>query len=471
MSIRWRLIIQCGILFSATLTLALLLSYSFHMRGHYDDLDRVLVITAEHTADEAVNSTQNNPLFTRAEESGGIEIALRLYGSDGQLQKSSLGTEAAPFIDPKTVLQRPSVPAFDALVGLIPPMTSLPDSSKGVLSIVSQYTQRWRTYILPFRAGYVVALTPLGRLDTSVRTLRNVLLLLWLTGMITSLLGLWLVASRALVPVTHMIRAVSTIASSQNFSQRVNTPSHRDELFALAQTFNNMMASLESAYRVQQRFVADASHEMRAPLTVIQGNLELISHQRNMSEREQREALSEAKREAERLARLVGDLLTLARADAGLSIKWQQVDLDGVVLDAFHAARRLSSGQELNLNPFEPASIEGDEDRVRQLLLILVDNALRYTAVNGKVILGLHRQGDIAVITVQDNGQGIAPEDLPHVFDRFFRADPARSRNPGGTGLGLSIARWIVEQHKGTINLQSEPGQGTVITVRLPLHT
>jgi len=470
MSIRWRLIIQCGILFSFTLTMALLLSYAFHTRGHYDDLDRILVITTEHTAEEAASSTQNSPLLTRAGESGGIEIALRLYTSDGLLHESSLGTETAPVIDPKRLLQNPSVAAFDELAGLIPPLTPLPDSSKGVLSIVSQGSQRWRLYVLPFSAGYIVGLTPLNRLDSSVRTLRGVLLLLWLVGMITTLVGLWLVASRALAPVTHMIHAVSTITSSQNFSQRVDIPSHRDELFELAQTFNNMMVSLESAYRVQQRFVADASHEMRAPLTVIQGNLELINRQPDMPESDQREALSEAKREAERLARLVGDLLTLARADAGLSIKWQHVDLDSVVLDTFQAARKLGRGQELILNPFEPATAQGDEDRLRQLLFILVDNALKYTPADGKVTLGLHIIEDVAVITVQDNGQGIAPDDVPHVFDRFFRADPARNRNPGGTGLGLSIARWIIEQHRGTITLQSEQGRGTTIAVQLPLR-
>lgn len=470
MSIRWRLIIQCGILFSVSLTLALLLSYAFHTRGHYDDLDRFLVITAEHTADEATNSAQTTPLLTRAGESGGIEIALRLYTSEGLVQESSLGTDTEPLVDPKKILQRPSMPAFDVVAGLIPPLTPLPDSSKGVLNILSQDKLRWRVFVLPFRSGYIVALTPLDRLDSSVRTLRGVLSLLWLVGMITTLLGLWLVTSRALIPVTHMIHTASTITSSQNFSQRVDTPSQRDELFELARTFNQMMSSLESAYRIQQRFVADASHEMRAPLTVIQGNLELINRQHDMSESEKREALSETKREAERLARLVGDLLTLARADAGLSIKWQPVDLDSVVLDTFQAARKLSRGQELSLNPFAPATVEGDEDRLRQLLLILVDNALKYTSPDGKVILGLRCDEDTAIITVQDNGQGLASDDAPHVFERFFRADPARSRNPGGTGLGLSIAQWIVEQHKGAIHLQSELSKGTSITIRLPLR-
>jgi signal transduction histidine kinase len=265
-----------------------------------------------------------------------------------------------------------------------------------------------------------------------------------------------------------MTQTAQTIALSHNLSSRIESPPHLDELGQLAMTFNELLESVETAYHVQQRFVSDASHELRAPLTAIQGNLELLRRQSTMSGVEREEALTEVERESTRLTRLVADLLVLARADAGITLKSCPVDLDAVALEAFREARHLSDGQTLSLDPFEPARVEGDEDRLKQLILILLDNALKYTPANGKVTLGLHRRETDVEIVVRDTGVGIAPEDLPLVFERFYRADPARSRDPGGTGLGLPIARWIVEQHDGEIMLTSQPGRSTTVTVHLP---
>jgi signal transduction histidine kinase len=229
-----------------------------------------------------------------------------------------------------------------------------------------------------------------------------------------------------------------------------------------------MLASLEEAVRAQQRFVADASHELRAPLTAIQGNLELLRRQHSMSAAERGEMLGEAEREAHRLTRLVADLLALARADAGATLRRELVDLDALVLETFQAARPLVRGQTLALTPFEPVQVTGDPDRLRQLVLILLDNALKYTPVGGAVTLGLRQCDGQAEIVVRDTGVGIAAADLSHVFERFYRADPARTHHPGGTGLGLPIASWIVAQHGGTISLRSQPTQGTCVTVHLP---
>jgi len=266
-----------------------------------------------------------------------------------------------------------------------------------------------------------------------------------------------------------MTQTAQTITLSHDLSARIESPPHLDELGQLAKTFNEMLDSIETAYHAQQRFVSDASHELRAPLTAIQGNLELLHRQSSMSEAERKEALTEVERESTRLTRLVADLLVLARADAGISLKQCPVDLDAIVLEAFREARHLSQGQTLSLDPFEPVRIEGNEDRLKQLILILLDNALKYTPANGQVTLGLHRRDTDVEIVVHDTGVGIAPEDLPLVFERFYRADPARSRDPGGTGLGLPIARWIAEQHDGEIKLESQPGQGTTAIVHLPL--
>lgn len=473
MSIRLRLALCYGALFAVIIPLLTFLSYAIHARGQYDDLDRTLIVSAEHAAAEAETST-TGPHLIQGE--GGFEIALRLYSTVGVLQEKTPSTETLPSIDPRVVLQAPAGPTFDTIASLIPPLmeaspvTPDPSSAFGLLTTPQQ---RWRVYVLPFHrasnAGYIEVLTPLGRLDASIQAFRLTLPILGLASLFVALLGSWLIAGNALRPIAQMIQTAQTITLSQDLSRRIATRAQRDELGRLAATFNEMLESLDAAYQTQQRFVADASHELRAPLTAIQGNVELLRRQRTMSDADREEALAELERESARLSRLVADLLTLARADAGSALKRCPLELDALVLDAFREARHLSRGQTLKLDPFEPARVEGDEDRLKQLLLILLDNALKYTPPDGRVTLGLHHRGTDVEVRVRDTGIGIAPEDLPRVFERFYRADPARNRDLGGTGLGLPIARWIAEQHEGEVWLESQPGQGTTAIVRLPL--
>jgi signal transduction histidine kinase len=471
-SIRLRLALYYGALFSAILLLVMLLGYTIHARGEYDDLDRTLVVSGGHAAAEAAVSSTGPHLV---QGRGDLEIALRLYDANGVLQESSLGTETIPRVDPRAVVRVPAGPTYDPLVQIIPPIMSsavTPDPG-GAFGIFATPQQRWRVYVLPIHrggtiVGYIEALTPLGRLDASIQTFRITLPILGLSSVALALLLSWAIAGRALRPVARMTQTAQTITLSQDLTRRIEMPAHQDELGRLAKTFNEMLESIEAAYGAQQRFVSDASHELRAPLTAIQGNLELLSRHRSMPEAEREEALAEVTREAKRLSRLVADLLALARADAGVPLKHRQLDLDEVVLDAYREARQLSNGQALTLEPFEPTQVIGDEDRLKQLVLILLDNALKYTPAQGHVTLGLQREASGSKITVRDTGVGIPPEDLPHVFERFYRADPARGRDPGGTGLGLPIARWIVEQHGGKITLESQPGQGTLATIYLP---
>ncbi|RIH81562.1 Sensor protein SrrB [Calidithermus terrae] len=229
-------------------------------------------------------------------------------------------------------------------------------------------------------------------------------------------------------------------------------------------------ARLQALVEAQERFVADASHELRAPLATVLGNLELVHRFPDMPEEERRLALGDALSEARRMNRLIRDLLTLARGDTTTPPPPQAVRLEELAAECLRQISLLGPEHRFE-HALGPVTVAGDPDRLKELLLILLENAVKYTPAGGTVRLELAARGAHAELRVRDTGVGIAPEDLPHVFERFYRADPSRSRgaDPGGTGLGLAIAKQVVEQHGGEIRLQSEPGRGTVAVVRLPL--
>lgn len=306
-------------------------------------------------------------------------------------------------------------------------------------------------------------------MDAAVAGFRELVVLSTLGGLSVALLAVWLLAGRVLRPVRLLTATAERIARSRSFRQRVPTGATQDEMGRMAVTFNQMLGGLEEAYAMQQRFVANASHELRAPLTAIQANLELLERHRALPPEEREVAVREASREAHRLTTLVNDLLSLARADAGLALNRRRVELDGVVLQTVATVRHLASGRRLEVETLEPVMVLGDEERLRQLVLIVLDNALKYTSSGGTVTVSVRREGETAAIEVRDTGIGIDANDLPHVFDRFYSADVGRSRDRGGTGLGLSIARWIVEQHGGRIAIESRPDQGTTVTIAVPL--
>jgi two-component system, OmpR family, sensor kinase len=223
---------------------------------------------------------------------------------------------------------------------------------------------------------------------------------------------------------------------------------------------------LETLFRNQQRFLADVSHELRTPLTTVRGNIDLM---RRFGEYDP-ELLDIIQDELQRMTRLVGDLLLLARADGGsLPIARQAIDLETVILDIYRQVQPLQESQQVmvRLGSLMPVRIMGDADRIKQLLLILVDNGMKYTPAGGEVVVSLTRVADTAVVSIQDNGPGIAAQHIPFIFDRFYRVDKSRTRALGGSGLGLSIAKWIAEVHGGTIRVESELGKGSKFMVLL----
>ncbi|MBA2283942.1 MAG: HAMP domain-containing histidine kinase [Ktedonobacteraceae bacterium] len=326
--------------------------------------------------------------------------------------------------------------------------------------------------------------------------------------LVFALLGGWLISRGVLSTVQRITRTAQRISDSRDFTRRVPLAAKpgRDELATLVETFNRMLANLEEVYQRQQRFVADASHELRAPITSIRCNLDLLVKAPDLPTDETRAALDDARAEADRMGRLVNDLLTLARSDEAGQLtsivdstnslarnnpkvngymnsrkQMRQIDLDSLLLEVFRHYRPVADdetmqgkdgprqGPRLTLQHITPAKVSGDSDQLKQTLVALLDNALKYTPHEGNVALSLSTSKGYAIVTVSDTGPGIAPEDLPHIFERFYRADPARNRDRGGSGLGLAIASSIVQEHQGSIEVESTPGKGSIFTLKLPL--
>jgi signal transduction histidine kinase len=468
-SIRLRLALWYGGLTGLVLVLVSLATYALHTRAHYDDLDRAIVQATEHIAEEyaATSAAQHAELL---ENPTAPDVIVRAYHADGSLLSGPDAGDVAPAIDPLAIATSPSESPLDPVARLAPALVDV-HAGTGALDVESGEDGRWRVYVLPVGGGedYLVALAPLERLDASVRRFRLLVCGLTLAGAAVTLLAGFLLAGRALRPVAVLTATAQRIARSRQLDERVPVNASQDELGRLTATVNTMLASLQQASDAQQRFVSDASHELRAPLTIIQANLDLLERVSELPAEERAEILGEASRETHRLSQLVADLLALARADAGISLQRRRVELDRVLLDAVADARHLARGQRLEIDALEPVVVSGDPDRLRQLLLALLDNAVKYTPAGGRIGVALVRHSTNTRLTVSDDGVGIPTADLPHVFDRFYRADPARSRDPGGTGLGLPIARWIVEQHGGDISVTSDPGEGTQVRIQLPI--
>ena len=282
-----------------------------------------------------------------------------------------------------------------------------------------------------------------------------------------------LVARRALRPVDQITYEVREITDGRSLHRRLPTSMVKDELGRLADTLNQMMGRLERSFTALRRFTADASHELKTPLTVLKAGVERAMTTPNVPA-ESLAALEESMEEINRMTELVDALLTLARADEGLvRLHQEPVDLRALILETEETGELLAepAGIEVTADaPEDPVIVPVDGSRIRQLVMNLLTNAVKYTPAGGRVRLWLERENGRVRFGVSDTGIGIAPGDLPHIFDRFWRADSARTRTGErpGVGLGLAICKWIAEAHGGTIDVQSRPGRGTTFSVTLP---
>jgi heavy metal sensor kinase len=289
--------------------------------------------------------------------------------------------------------------------------------------------------------------------------------------LLAATMGGFLISRKALSPVDRIIEDARSITAS-DLSRRLAVPNVNDELQRLSETLNQMLDRIEATFLRTRQFTADASHELRAPITLIHTAAE-FSLRRERSHDELLQAMKQIFREAKHTARLVNDLLLLARADSNLDVfRPAPVDLQGLYSEVCHQGQMLASNKglqvEVTATP-DPVRVMGEDSLLERLFLILIDNAIKYTPSGGNIWLGLRQESGRAVFSVRDSGIGIAAEDLPRIWGRFWRADKVRSREMGGTGLGLSIARTIVERHGATISVQSEPGKGSLFEVHLPL--
>lgn len=282
-----------------------------------------------------------------------------------------------------------------------------------------------------------------------------------------------LLARSALAPIDRVTEMARSITRAGDLTRRIDKPRTQDEVGRLVATFNEMLARIEELFRSQQRFVSDMSHELRSPLTAIRGNLDLLRLGATGSPEEREQALAAIDGELGRTQRLVADLLLLARADEGLALEKRPVEMDTLLLDVFVQAKALAHGQvKVALGSEDVAQVMGDHDKLKQLLMNLVDNAIKYTPAGGEVKLSLDCDEEWVRVSVADTGIGIPPQDLPRIFDRFYRVDKSRARgseHAGGAGLGLGIAKWIAEAHGGRIEVQSRTNKGSTFTVWLPL--
>ena len=323
-------------------------------------------------------------------------------------------------------------------------------------------------------AGVLQVARSLVEYDQSLNTLRGLLITgSVLATMTTFGLG-WVFAGAALRPINRITHTAQAIGAERNFDRRVSYSGPADEVGRLTTTFNEMLTELQSAYQhleqslhAQRRFVADASHELRTPLTTIRGNLGLLERQPPIRGEERVAVLADTVEECDRLIRLINNLLVLARADSGLSLRIEPIPIKSFVEELCRQARLLASDRTIRCENRLDTSVLGDRDALKQVLLILLDNAVHYTPPHGAITIATAATDGHVTIHIRDTGQGIPPAALSQIFERFYRVEASRTRI--GAGLGLAIAKELVEAQSGTITVESQWGKGSQFTVSLPV--
>ena len=441
---------------------SVLLNYFLAKRLH-ESVDNSLTVSATVVATSATMRLGNSPLpglnqlFEQFMNQGNLNKFYRIYDGSGNVGSRSKNISASQF--------PLSQPAYaDALEG---------KNSYETFTVGGQ--QPIRVITMPILLeGKLINLVQVGTsLEAVQETLRNLKIFLFTavpSVLILAALFARFMARRALKPISRIIDTAREIGQGQELSKRIPVLKIKDELGQLALTFNEMMNRLENSFAQMRQFSSDASHELRTPLTVLKGQNELILSKQRKPE-EYQEVISSNLEEINYMSKVLEDLFVLSKSDENqVNLDYKPVDLRALVEEVCKHAEILAEEKNIKIIIafLELIEIQGDEVRLRQMVWNVLQNGIKYTQQGGELKISLQNEGDFALLTIQDTGIGIPEEDLPLIFNRFYRVDKARTRDEGGSGLGLSICRQIAEAHKGKIEVESKLGVGTRFKICLP---
>ncbi|MFH1382336.1 MAG: ATP-binding protein [Chloroflexota bacterium] len=447
-SIRFRLTVWYLIVIVVLLAIFGTVAYFTLSHNLYQNLDNSL--------ETRVNELRTTLVIERGRAvfAGQPDELLLIYNTDGTLQQS---------FGPSTEFTN-----IDSLV------TQALDGQSSFLTATTGNGERIRLYGVPFPFGpftrvAIIVGRPTTEIEGVLGMFRIILGFSGLAVFVLAAVGGVFLAGRALKPVERITRTAQAIGET-DLSQRINVHSE-DELGRLASTLNRMIERLETAFTRQRQFTADASHELRTPLAIMEAESTLaLSKER--TDAEYRKSLELVSQEISYMSAIIGKLLFLARSDTGKEpLNLEEINLKEVLTGLASDVEALArdKGLQFMLGPLEDLTVRGDRVKLRQLFLNIFENAIRYTPDGGSISDSLVRKDGMALVAISDTGIGIAPEHLPHIFERFYRVDKARSRAEGGAGLGLAIARHITETHGGKITVESQVGKGTTFYISLPL--
>ncbi len=460
-SVRVRLTLWYIFILGCTLTLFSMLVYYQMSRSLYKSVDHKILTISEVIASSL--SPHSNSVFSDIERDLAKKVGrqptakfIQLLDRSGNIGGKSLN------------LRNKRLPVS---------YKALQNAAKGVITYETKEVfgepLRIITYPVKRKGTGIHSIVQVATSLSGVKeTLTQLLFILFsivpLALIIASIGGIFL-ANKVLKPINEINRITREI-TSKNLELRVPKPATHDELSQLVETINGMIQRLEESFKQIQQFTADASHELKTPLTILKGEAELALRKERPPE-EYRAYLRSSLEEINRMTRLVQDLLVLSRADTGrLALHREPINLATLINSCFDQCRFLVEDRDVQLTYHCQADawVIGDKYRLKQMLFNLVENAIKYSKQKGKVVISTAQNGKFVNLLVKDEGVGIDSKDIPYIFDRFYRVDKSRSREAGGTGLGLSICKWIAEAHGGRITVQSTPGLGSCFTVWLP---
>ena len=464
-SIRSRLTAWHVLVLGFFLILFSILLYAFLSKRLHESIDNSLKVSATVVKKAALIDYSRTPLpgldlfFDQFLGYSNINKFYRIYDGSGNVDSRSKGIDASKFPLTQDSYSRANKGEITYETFTLAP--------KHHIRVITMPVIRSDNLVNLIQVG-----TSLKGVEDTLKNLRIFLFAAIPGVLILSTLGGRFVATRALKPVAEITQTAQSIAHGADLSQRIPMPEVQDEIGNLANTFNEMMDRLEKSFAQMRQFSSDASHELRTPLTVLKGQSELVLG-KPRSKQEYQEVLSSNLEEINYMSRILQDLLTLSKGDEGeVSLEKEPVELGNIIEEVSRQGEILANEKDvkITLAYLEPVTILGDAHRLKQMVWILIHNAIKFTPGGGEIKITLQDMDDRVYFTIKDTGIGIPEQDLPKIFDRFYRVDKARSRQDGGSGLGLAICKYIVDRHQGTIDVESKLGEGAKFKVRFPKY-